>query len=214
MEASEITRNTAIISWTVEYVLEQQEYTLLYGVDENALNLTSNTILGNANTSLTNQQYSIMLTGLTMGTDYYVFVIAEYGLTTLYSDTISFRTTDNGKTDSNSITLNYTHLLTLKIAPMGPPLNYKVVPIGTGLYFRWDDPEDDNIRILSYTITCYISDTVAINVTLNPINSVVLDEFMPSTTYRCSIYSTSSGGNGPPTPSVNVTTEGSMCKQL
>lgn len=100
VEVSEITRNTAVISWTVEYVLEQQEYSLIYGVDENSLNLTSNRILGNANTSLTNQQYSIMLTGLTMGTDYYVFVIAEYGLTTLYSDTISFRTTDNGKTDS------------------------------------------------------------------------------------------------------------------
>lgn len=108
------------------------------------------------------------------------------------------------------ISSNYIHLLPLKIAPTGSPLNYKVIPIGTGLYFRWDDPEDpdDNIRILSYTITCYISDTIAINVTLNPVNSVILDEFMSSTTYSCSIYSTSSGGNGPPTPSVNVTTEG------
>lgn len=100
---SEITRNTAVISWTVEYVPEQQEYSLIYGVDENDLNLTSHSILGNTNTSLTNQQYSIMLTGLTMGTDYYVFVIAEYGFTTLYSDTISFKTTENGKADSYSI---------------------------------------------------------------------------------------------------------------
>lgn len=98
MEVSEITRDTAAISWTVEYVLEQQEYTLYYGVDENYLNLTSYSILGNADISVRNQQYNITLTGLTMGTDYYVFVLAQYGFISLYSDTISFRTTDNGKT--------------------------------------------------------------------------------------------------------------------
>ena len=79
--------------------------------------------------------------------------------------------------------------------------------MGTGLYFNWDSPEGE-IVILSYTITCYISSELAINVTLNPVNSVVLDEFTPSTTYSCSMYASSSGGRGPSTNSVDVTTEG------
>ena len=90
---------------------------------------------------------------------------------------------------------------------MGPPLNYKVISRGTGLYFRWDAPAD-NIRIISYTITCYISSELTISITLNPVNSVTLDEFMPSTTYTCSIYASTTGGDGPSTSSVNVTTEG------
>lgn len=92
-------------------------------------------------------------------------------------------------------------------APDGPPLNFKVIPRGTGLYFRWDAPEG-SITILSYTITCYISSDLAINVTLNPVNSITLDEFMPSTTYTCSMLGSSSGGKGPSTNRVNVTTEG------
>ena len=89
---------------------------------------------------------------------------------------------------------------------MGPPLNYKVIPRGTGLYFRWEAPQG-RVTILSYTITCYISDALAINVTLNPVNSIILDEFMPSTVYTCSMYASSSGGNSPSTNSVNVITE-------
>ena len=86
-------------------------------------------------------------------------------------------------------------------------MNFKVIPRRTGLYFLWDPPEG-SIAILSYTITCYISSDLAINVTLNPVNSITLDEFMPHTTYTCSMYGSSSGGNGPMTNRVNITTEG------
>ena len=93
---SEITEESAAVSWTVEYVIEQQEYYLVYGVDEDALNLTSRTVQGNPDTSLTNQTYNITLNGLTFGTEYYVIVTAVYGFTTLYSDTVSFTTIDQG----------------------------------------------------------------------------------------------------------------------
>ena len=91
--------------------------------------------------------------------------------------------------------------------PEGPPQNFKIIPRGTGLYFSWDPPTG-NIAILSYTITCYVSGDVAINVTLNSVRSVVLDEFAPSTTYTCNMYASSSGGRGPSTGSAHVTTEG------
>lgn len=93
---------------------------------------------------------------------------------------------------------------------MGPPLNYKIIPRGTGLYFSWDTPEG-HVTIISYTITCYISSDLAINVTLNPVNSVILDEFMPSTLYTCSMYASSTGGKGPSTHTAKVTTQGKPC---
>ena len=77
----------------------------------------------------------------------------------------------------------------------------------TGLYFNWDEPAGD-VTIISYTVICRVSGDVIINVTLNPVNKVVLNEFMPSTTYLCSMYASSSGGRGPSTVAVNVTTEG------
>ena len=88
---------SALITWTVRSITEPQEYYVLYGLDQNDLNLTSNTTQGNTNTSLTNQTYSITLQGLTMGTEYYLQVIATYGTDSLYSDETSFTTLEQGK---------------------------------------------------------------------------------------------------------------------
>ena len=88
---------SALITWTVRSITEPQEYYVLYGLDQNDLNLTSNTTQGNTNTSLTNQTYSITLQGLTMGTEYYLQVIATYGTDSLYSDKTSFTTLEQGK---------------------------------------------------------------------------------------------------------------------
>ena len=87
---------SARVTWTVASVTEQQEYYVLYGLDENSLNYSTDRISGNANTSLTDQTYSTMIQDLSSGTLYYVQVVAEFGSAILYSETISFRTIEPG----------------------------------------------------------------------------------------------------------------------
>ena len=100
MEVLNIAEDSAVISWTVEYVLEQQQYYVAYGLDEDNLNETSYSILGNSNISLRDQTYNITLDGLTTGDTYYVVVIASYGFTTIFSETVSFTTKEPGKYQS------------------------------------------------------------------------------------------------------------------
>ena len=78
----------------VEYTLSQQEYYLEYGSDESNLNQTSDTLLSESNTSLTNQAYSISLTGLVCNTSYYVRVRVMIGDFIHSSDITSFTTSD------------------------------------------------------------------------------------------------------------------------
>ena len=79
----------------VEYILSQQEYYLEYGSDENNLNQTSDTILSESDTSLTNQAYNISLTGLERNTLYYVRVRVMIGDYIYSSDITSFTTSDH-----------------------------------------------------------------------------------------------------------------------
>ena len=102
VEVLEIADYSAVVSWTVEYVMEQQQYYLVYGSDENMLDDTSYFIVGNSNTSLRDQTYNITLDGLTTGTTYYVTVIATYSFTTLFSDTVSFTTREPSKLTSTN----------------------------------------------------------------------------------------------------------------
>ena len=97
MEVLDINVTSAVISWTVEYVLEQQQYYLLYGFDETTLNETSYSILGNSNTSFKDLTNNITLDGLTTGDTYYVVIVASYGFTTLYSEPVSFTTREPSK---------------------------------------------------------------------------------------------------------------------
>ena len=122
VEVSDISETSVVVSWTIEYVLEQQEYFLVYGVDEDALHLTSSSVLGHSDISLTNQAYNITLTGLTIGTDYYVAVIAEYGFTFLYSDTISFTTHDRRKMRKPFLLLYYNPICNCSSTGTSPKL--------------------------------------------------------------------------------------------
>lgn len=96
IEVSNIDLDSALVSWTVPYVVEPQEYFVVYGVEETSLNFTTDIISGNDNTSLTYQTYSTTLRNLTIGTDYYVQVTAVFSYYTLYSDTSSFTTLEQG----------------------------------------------------------------------------------------------------------------------
>lgn len=77
---------------------------------------------------------------------------------------------------------------------------------GVSLSFSWEPPAGDGL-ILSYTVICSVSGLTEVNATLNPVLEVTLDELKPATNYSCRVYASTSGGNGPPTDTVTVTTE-------
>lgn len=92
-----ITENSAVISWTVSSISSPQEYTVEYGDDEDNLNETSE-VLSVSDTSLTDQMYSVSLNGLRQGVLYYLRVsTTNAGNVTFYSDSESFRTLEPGK---------------------------------------------------------------------------------------------------------------------
>lgn len=93
---SDITDYTCTVSWTVSSITEPQEYYLMYGTSQYSLNRTTDRIRGITDISLVNVTYSISLEDLEPDTEYYVAVVAVFGSTTLYSNTVSFTTTEPG----------------------------------------------------------------------------------------------------------------------
>ena len=61
--------------------------------------------------------------------------------------------------------------------------------------------------LLSYTLSCSVEDAEVLRVQLKPVQEFFLEELSPSTTYTCSLFGSTSGGDG---PSANFTfnTEG------
>ena len=96
MTVSDITSSSATITWTVASLSQQQEYYVDYGTDEDTLDQRSTTVTSSADTTLTDQDYTVSLSGLTLGTTYYIQVVATFGDFTLESDISSFTTSDIG----------------------------------------------------------------------------------------------------------------------
>lgn len=76
----------------------------------------------------------------------------------------------------------------------------------TSLSFEWDPPVD-NETLLSYTLSCSDEDGDGFEVELKVIERITVDEFLPSTTYTCTILATTNGGDGL-TAEVSATTDG------
>lgn len=93
---SNLTENSASLSWTVPSVTEPQKYYLWYGTSQNYFNFTTDRIQGNRNISLVNLTYSISLHNLDRGTAYYVVVVAEFETIILYSNITTFTTIEPG----------------------------------------------------------------------------------------------------------------------
>ena len=71
-------------------------------------------------------------------------------------------------------------------------------------------PADEGIIIQYYTLSCSPeSGGGGFEAKLNPIETVNLDEFLPSTTYTCTISASTNGGAGP-TASVTARTDGEV----
>ena len=75
---------------------QQQQYYVDYGTNEDVLGQSSGAVTSSDDTSLTNQNYSVSLSGLSLNTTYYIQVVATFGFSTLKSDISSFTTPEEG----------------------------------------------------------------------------------------------------------------------
>ena len=86
---------------------QQQQYYVDYGTDKDVLGQSSGTVLSSDDTSLTNQNYSVSLSGLSLNTTYYIQVVATFGIYTLKSDISSFTIPEGGTITSACCKLIY-----------------------------------------------------------------------------------------------------------
>lgn len=84
------------------------------------------------------------------------------------------------------------------------PLNFAAIASGTSVTFTWSAPLVDQV-IVSYLLRC---NDGYVEVEIQPINILTLYDLSPETTLSCTLAGASSGGYGPPTPTINVTTGG------
>ena len=97
VQLSDIDLNAATVSWLVPYTPKSQQYTVVYGLEPDALNQSHGPIYSSLDLSVVNQTFSVTLQGLTQGTDYYLRVSSMFGYNVIYSDIVSFTTLDPRK---------------------------------------------------------------------------------------------------------------------
>ena len=93
------------IGWTVPSVTQQQRYRVEYGTDPQTLDQTSATVTGAADITLTDQEYSVDLSGLNISTLYYFQIVITFGDVTIMTEINTFRTLDECKDFAPYVTL-------------------------------------------------------------------------------------------------------------
>ena len=93
------------IGWTVPSVTQQQRYRVEYGTDPQTLDQTSATVIGAADITLTDQEYSVDLSGLNISTLYYFQIVITFGDVTIMTEISTFRTLDERKDFAPCVTL-------------------------------------------------------------------------------------------------------------
>ena len=71
--------------------------------------------------------------------------------------------------------------------------------------FSWASPAGDQ-RIEYYAITCTVDGAEALRITLQPVLEITLEELVPLTEFSCAIQAATSGGMGPFSDEIPVTT--------
>ena len=105
-----IEETSVTINWVVPSVTQQQQYTVFYGTDLQNLDQTSATVLSNSDTSLTNQQYFVVIQGLQVGTTYYFQISVSIGDLTFTTDVNEFRTRDLGNYRTCNVIANVNYV--------------------------------------------------------------------------------------------------------
>lgn len=104
--ATEITINSARISWRIPTLEEQEEYYVLYGTDPENLYQTTGSIVSSSDTSIINATYSLVVEGLESGRVYYAQVAAAFDIFERFSEATVFLTKAPGKFSSNFFILH------------------------------------------------------------------------------------------------------------
>ena len=91
---------------------------------------------------------------------------------------------------------------------IGPPRNFDIAVAGTeSLTFSWNAPYEPE-GILSYTLSCDPTFQNEIIIVIPTEGSITLHDFIPGTTYTCSVYATNVDGPGLSATQTATTLEG------
>lgn len=96
---SNLTTSSVTVSWTIPSFSETENYRVEFGIESDLFNLSSSTVNSVTDTTVVNQTYSVTVNDLTVGTIYYMRVVAEFGTNDLYkrySSEDAFRTLEEG----------------------------------------------------------------------------------------------------------------------
>ena len=96
--------------------------------------------------------------------------------------------------------------------PAAPPVNFSVIAMGPrSLEFSWSPPlaAQRNGVIIGYTLSCQ-PNSQDLPATFSSAGRYNLPGFTPATQYSCSVYASTSGGNGPRTYRISTTLDEGM----
>ena len=93
--------------------------------------------------------------------------------------------------------------LFVPIGPSSPPTNFRITATSSeNITVSWDPPprESQNGMITAYTLTCQPQELeTPLPVTYSAAGTYILSGFRPATSYNCTIFAATAGGNGPTT---------------
>ena len=214
MELIYLTHISAIIQWTVPtIVFSPEQYILEYGNNMN-LDMQSQPQYSGTDISVEDRIYSVRLEGLSPGTTYYYRVQTMNTAGTAYTETLSFPTRMLVLWHAYMCSL-FTTFFFCTIAFVGPPQNFVITVGGTEtLIFSWDLPLEITLDEIDYfVIECNPRFQHDIMEIVIEAFTVTLQEFLPGTTYTCTVAAKSDGLGAPATQTA-TTDEGKGDKSV
>ena len=97
VSVSDITTQSASVSWRIPSFTETEQYYVEYGTDPTNLDTVSSLFFSPGDTSVTDASYAVSLDQLNPGMIYYLRVVAKYRIQfKRFSETVEFRTKEDG----------------------------------------------------------------------------------------------------------------------
>lgn len=208
--AVNINRTTADVTWVLpRLIFGTETYVIQYGMNQDNFDMETDIVFSGLDTTPIDQLFSVSLENLQPHTMYYYRVVATNIVNSTISNIERFST---GRLSQLVMcTVLYYVLYCFFVVNFGPPTNFEIVVTGTEtLTFIWDAPYDsDDLEIVSYTLFCHprFQDEISIIVPI-PGTITLDDEFLPGTTYTCSVYGTNADGDGLTAIQTSTTREG------